>query len=639
VTGVLAAALLLPHATSTVVSPQGPARAITLLTGQAVRLAASGTPRPASNLVEGRLFGTDLYALPRSMDPAIVGASPHATAKVIPYDELPMRDLIGEIKHLDMAHGGPELVNPALMPGRSVVLPGGFFDPRLFDVTYQTANGYDDASSDRIPVIVQFDSQRAVRQAMARGLVDGVHFTHAFEYVPDALGYVDKHGPFVSPIPDLPDGLVAIYLDAREQIAPSAALPSDAGRPSAQQPIGPSLAEALPLIGADVARKRGLTGQGIKIAIVDTGIDGTHADLAGRIIAARDFSTDGNTNDNIGHGTHVAGIAAGTGKASDGKYGGVAPAAELINAKALNRNGSGTMDGVMQAMEWAADQGARIENLSLGSGPADGTDPASQLVNALTRARNVLFVIAAGNSGPQGKVSSPAAADDAFAVGAIDKQRVLAPFSSRGPRLGDMAVKPDIVAPGVRITAPRANPGGDDPYATYSGTSMAAPMVAGAAALVMQLHPDWPALTVKDALMNSADPLGDENNYVGVYDQGAGVVNLANLIDLKLLIQPANVSFGVIDDEHPGIKVVRLQNLTDHPYTVDLSWHMRVVEGSGSATMSTPTPHITLPPAGTFKVTFIVTGSGNFTVSSEILAMRDGQVIARAAAGFTIRGG
>ena len=134
-----------------------------------------------------------------------------------------------------------------------------------------------------------------------------------------------------------------------------------------------------------------------------------------------------------------------------------------------------------------------------------------------------------------------------IAVAAIDKARGLAPFSSRGPRLSNMALKPDIAAPGVNITAAKANYGSGNPYVAYSGTSMATPMVAGAAALVWQLHPTWSREQVKDALLTSAVPIGSSCE-VSAFDQGAGVVSLAGILDQTIIIDPGSVSFGTIRD-------------------------------------------------------------------------------------------
>ena len=658
VTGLLAATLLMPHQRSmeiTDIASVAPPSTVTLVTGQSVFLsgqaggegeftydpayAKQGTSQSASGSGDGSYgpgsvrygavnFATgtdgDTYAYPADLDRSMVGY--FGPDYVVGSSGEPVT-----LKPGDRAAWEPD--RPVLLGSHgsevTIVTPP-LFDPLLFDVSYLLANGFDDAHTDRIPVIVRFASQEQARTAVAKGLVDGgIHLTGAFEYQPEAYGYVSKAGPFV-PVSLNSDGVQEVYLDAVEHEAPDTVTAA---------PIAPTLNDALPLIGADAARKAGLTGKGIKIAVVDTGIDAKHPDFANRIVAAKDFSSDGDQIDHFGHGTHVAGIAAGTGAVSDGKFGGVAPGAQLIDAKALAKNGSGSMSGIIKAMEWAADQGAKIENMSLGGGASDGRDPLSQEVNAITAKKGVLFAIAAGNSGPKGKVSTPAAADLALSVGAVDKARALAYFSSRGPRVKDNAVKPDVVAPGVRITAPRANYGDNDPYATYSGTSMATPMVAGAAALVMQLHPDWSAMQVKNALMNSASAIGDnDSGYISVYDQGTGLINLSNILGQKVLIQPGSLSFGMISNDTEVRKDLTFANLTDQPMTIDLAGGFRQHQGSGNAGFELTQPRLTIPASDSVTITLrlkVRDAKGIF--SGELVASRDGQPLARVSAGFTVK--
>ena len=646
VTGLLAATLLAPHHTEiTDIGLVAPPSTVTLVTGQPITYSISGNT--GWGLIrQGQVtldVGTDgdTYAYPAGLDRSMVGyfgpdypvGSDGEPINMEPSGAVVMTK---EQVQFPGSHGAPIIIERVLSHDGSIPVDarpargGILFDPLLFDVSYLLANGFDDAHTDRIPVIVRFATQEQARLAVAKGLVDGgIHLTGGFEYQPEAYGYVSKAGPFV-PVSTTSDGVQQVYLDAVEHEAPDTVTAA---------PIAPTLNDALPLIGADAARKAGLTGKGIKIAVVDTGIDAKHPDFAGRIVAAKDFSSDGDQIDHFGHGTHVAGIAAGTGAVSDGKFGGVAPGAQLIDAKALAKNGSGSMSGIMKAMEWAADQGAKIENMSLGGGASDGRDPLSQEVNAITAKKGVLFAIAAGNSGPKGKVSTPAAADLALSVGAVDKTRALAYFSSRGPRVKDNAVKPDVVAPGVRITAPRANYGDNDPYATYSGTSMATPMVAGAAALVMQLHPDWSAMQVKNALMNSASAIGDnDSGYISVYDQGTGLINLSNILGQRLLIQPGSLSFGMISGDAVVRKDVTIANLTDQPLIIDLSGRFRQHQGSGNAGFELAKPRLTIPASDSVTIALGVrAGDAKGIFSGELVASRDGQPLARVAAGFTVK--
>jgi minor extracellular serine protease Vpr len=164
-------------------------------------------------------------------------------------------------------------------------------------------------------------------------------------------------------------------------------------------------------------------------------------------------------------------------------------------------------------------------------------------------------------------------------------------------------------------------------------------MVAGSAALVMQLHPDWPAARVKDALMNGANPIGDDQaNYVSVYDQGAGMVDLRNMVDQQVLIQPANLSFGIVKANEQRTRDVTIQNLTDQPLTVDLQGAPRRVDGSGSAALDVSAPQVQLPASGsaTIKVT-AKGGSAKGLFSGDVLVIYQGRTLARAAAGFTVR--
>ncbi|RLC70258.1 MAG: hypothetical protein DRI52_07410 [Chloroflexi bacterium] len=288
-------------------------------------------------------------------------------------------------------------------------------------------------------------------------------------------------------------------------------------------PVHTCLHESLPLIGVPAVWAAGVRGRGVKIGIVDTGIDPDHPDFAGRIVSGANFVRDGSSyRDDNGHGTHVAGIAAGDGSVLGGKYRGVAPEASLYVAKVLDAGGSGMMSGVMAGIEWAVEQGVQVINLSLGGpAPCDGTDALSETCDAAVAA-GVVVCVAAGNLGPKAKtVGSPGCARQVITLGASDKLDDIASFSSRGPT-SDGRTKPDLVFPGVDIVAPRARGTTmgyplDDYYTTASGTSMATPHATGAVALLLQTDPTLTPTQVKDLLMQTAKDLGFEAN-----TQGAG---------------------------------------------------------------------------------------------------------------------
>ncbi|MFF8556347.1 S8 family serine peptidase [Streptomyces sp. NPDC015501] len=325
-------------------------------------------------------------------------------------------------------------------------------------------------------------------------------------------------------------------------------------------------------IGAPAAWARSYDGSGVKIAVVDTGIDATHPDLAGKVVAERNFSGSSDAKDRNGHGTHVASTAAGTG-AKDARFKGVAPGAQLINAKVLDDHGVGDDSGIIAGVDWAVAQGADVINMSLGSTDTDGIDPMEAQVNRVSAEKGVLFAVASGNSGPaRGTVASPGSADAALTVGAVDDDDAIADFSSAGPRVGDGAVKPDLTAPGVAITAAAAAGTGDQNppgYTTMDGTSMATPHVAGAAAILKQKNPAWTGAQLKAALTGSA-----EGGSPTVFQQGAGRLAVGRAIDQTVVSEPVSVNLGTQawphTDDAPVTRQVTYRNSGSADVTLDL---------------------------------------------------------------------
>ncbi|QHA09855.1 S8 family serine peptidase [Streptomyces broussonetiae] len=338
-----------------------------------------------------------------------------------------------------------------------------------------------------------------------------------------------------------------------------------------------SLDKSVPQIGAPVAWKAGYTGKGVKVAVLDTGVDTRHPDLKDQVIESRNFSGAKDATDHFGHGTHVASIVAGTGAKSGGKYTGVAPGAKILNGKVLDDSGSGDDSGILAGMEWAAAQGASVVNLSLGGTDSPGIDPLEAEVDKLSAEKGILFAIAAGNDGPD-SIGSPGSADAALTVGAVDKKDRLADFSSTGPRVGDGAIKPDVTAPGVDITAAAAKGSvidqevGEKPegYLTLSGTSMATPHVAGAAAILKQEHPDWGYAELKGALTGSA-----RGGAYTPFQQGSGRIAVDRAITQSVIADPVSLSFGVQQwphtDDKPVTRKVTYRNLGDKAATLTLS--------------------------------------------------------------------
>jgi serine protease AprX len=300
----------------------------------------------------------------------------------------------------------------------------------------------------------------------------------------------------------------------------------------------------------------------VTVAVIDSGVK-PHTDLpATRIKAFVDF-VNGKTTayDDYGHGTHVAGIVAGSGAASNGQYAGVAPGASIVALKVLDANGAGSTSNVMAALEWVlanhAQYGIRVVNLSLGHPifESAATDPLVQLVDRVSQ-RGIVVVVSAGNMGRNtlgqtvyGSITSPANAQGAIAVGAADTKNSLlrsddgiASFSSRGPTRYDYFVKPDVIAPGYQIASLVASgstlavkyPGNQvgSSYFRLNGTSQAAPVVAGAAALALQANPSLTGHAVKGILQFTSQRLRS----IDVMSQGAGEVNVAGVVRFAKMV-------------------------------------------------------------------------------------------------------
>jgi subtilisin family serine protease len=454
------------------------------------------------------------------------------------------------------------------------LLRAGKLDPQLFDITQLLRFGYDDSRPD-LPLIVQATSTAAaapVRSAMSAAGGTGLR---SLPNVSDVAVHEQKAqaGRFWSALTAGADARTA-----DKAAGAATTLPTGEAKVWLDGLLQPTVDVNVSQIGAPTAWQAGYTGDGVTVAVLDSGIDDTHPDLVGKVVAKANF-TDGTEDDRdlVGHGTHVASTIAGSGAASDGQYRGVAPGVSLISGKVCYLKGC-PESWVLAGMQWAAAQEhAKIVNLSLGEPDTPGIDPLEEAVNTLTAQYGTLFVVAAGNDGTGGQISTPASADDALAVGAVDSADEPADFSSRGPRVGDDALKPDITAPGVNITAARGKDAvglaGDpsDPYVTMSGTSMATPHVAGSAAILAQENPDWGPDQLKAALMGAAKPSAGTS----VLAQGAGRVDVGRAIGQTVTSQPPSVSFGEQlwphDDDAVLTKTVTYRNSAASDVTLNLA--------------------------------------------------------------------
>lgn len=405
-----------------------------------------------------------------------------------------------------------------------------------------------------------------------------------------------------------------------------------------------SLDKSVPQIGAPTAWKAGYTGKGVKVAVLDTGVDTTHPDLKDQVVGSKNFTPAADATDHFGHGTHVASIVAGTGAKSGGTFKGVAPDAELLNGKVLDDTGSGDDSGILAGMEWAASQGASVINLSLGGYDTPEIDPLEAEVNKLSAEKGILFAIAAGNEGPQ-SIGSPGSADAALTVGAVDGKDKLADFSSTGPRAGDGAIKPDVTAPGVDITAAAAKGSvidqevGEKPegYLTISGTSMATPHVAGAAAILKQQHPDWGYTELKGALTGST-----KGGAYTPFQQGSGRIQVDKAIKQSVVADPVSVSFGVQQwphtDDKPVTKQLTYRNLGDKDVTLSLASTATNPKGAAapSGFFKLAATKVTVPAHGKASVGFTVDtklgGTVDGSYSAYVTATGGGQTVRTAAA-------
>ncbi|MFV2172724.1 S8 family serine peptidase [Actinomadura sp. LOL_016] len=465
------------------------------------------------------------------------------------------------------------------------LLAKGRLDRRLFEVHRLLASGYGDERTGDLPLI----ASRPVASLRARRTISAGGLT-AVRAEKDGLAKAWRE--FVA------DPSARLWLDGK---------------------VKASLDGSVPQIGAPAAWERGLTGEGVTVAVLDTGVDGEHPDL--EVAEARNFTPAASADDGFGHGTHVASVIAGSGEASGGKYRGVAPDARLVSGKVLDDSGQGQESWLIAGMTWAAKEArADVVNLSMScfcDSPA--IDPVEQAVNELSAETDTLFVAAAGDlTWPlPGVIALPAAAESALAVSSVDPQD--RPASAvTGPRTGDYLVKPEIMAPGVGIVAARA--GGtsagspvDDSYTRMSGTSVATPHVAGAAALVAQRHPGWDGERLKSMLMGSAKRLPAEPGA-----QGAGRVDAGAAVARSVSASPPSLHADVAwpdSGTSEAVREVTYTNASDAPVELDLGVELAGPNGAtlpaGAATLDTN--RVVVPANGEATATLTFRGMDGVT--------------------------
>ncbi|ANZ35634.1 hypothetical protein BBK82_05630 [Lentzea guizhouensis] len=515
-------------------------------------------------------------------EPAGSGAPPADVITLISGDEV----VVSEKGELVRVEGRPGMTFAQYVQnGHQYVVPADAvaevaqnrIDKRFFDVTALHAYGYTDAKTDRIPLLDNgFRAAGVVKkeEAAQRWTQRGV----------TALGGGK------------------LWLDGKART---------------------TLDVSVPMVGAPAAWEAGFDGTGVTVAVLDTGYDQQHPELKDVVAVARDFTTQG-VQDNDGHGTHVASTIAGRGE----KFRGVAKGAKLAVGRVCELDGC-PESAIIAGMEWATREvSAKVVNMSLGGYESDGTDPLSQRVNQLTAETGALFVIAAGNYGGWQKVSTPAAADAALAVANLTKSGEVHESSSRGPRAGDLVMKPDIAAPGENIVAARAagtrpDQAVDDLHSQLSGTSMAAPHVAGAAAILLQRNPSIGAAELKARLMTTAKPLAFSPD-----DGGTGLVDVGRAVSQQVTADAGSLSFGLVTWPHtePVTKTITYRNSGDQPVSLALQHDL--------GARFTVAPSVVVPANGSASVDVVLDpGKGLGAFSGRVRATAAGVELTTSAGG------
>lgn len=272
------------------------------------------------------------------------------------------------------------------------------------------------------------------------------------------------------------------------------------------------------VVGCDYEKCRRYTGRNVGIAILDTGIF-LHEDIKDRVKAFFDvINQEKCPYDDNGHGTHISGIIGGSGKASGGKYCGIAPECQLIGVKILDKKGNGTVEGLVKGTGWVLEQKEKyhidVANISIGMFPKVGSEDRNTIIECVEKLwdNGIVVVAAAGNNGPRpGTVTYPGISRKVITVGTVREKGNQKHFSGRGPT-PFCIMKPEVIAPGFEIMSCKNTASG---YVTKSGTSMATPVVSGAICKLLEKYPYLSPLQIKMKLHDTVRDLGLEKNVQG----------------------------------------------------------------------------------------------------------------------------
>ncbi|MEU5696639.1 S8 family serine peptidase [Actinosynnema sp. NPDC020468] len=472
------------------------------------------------------------------------------------------------------------------------LITAGSVDPRLFDVSLLVESGLDDTGSADIPVI----AQRAERGRAG------------------SLGTA-RAGRHLAPIDA--DVLAVSKKDARANWKAR----RDVRKLWLDLPFKPAAAQSVPAswptpatgdVNAPVAWGQGLTGAGVTVAVLDTGVDVNHPDLAGVVTQDANFSSEPGLGTSPLHGTAMVGLVAGSGAASGGVYKGVAPDAKVALGKICQTVSGEQKCSESQAVDataWAVDTAhASIVNMSFG-GDYSPSAPSPLLDTIASYCDRALFTIAAGNYGENSFVESPAVTPCALTVGAADRSGGMAVYSPGRGVLGSPTVKPDVLAPGydVVVTGAAGAPL-DANYSNSGGTSSAAAITAGAAALLKQKFPSYNAKVLKSLLIGTAAP-----NTAPLIRQGAGRIDLGRAVTQSVVPGAFDTRDVALAHPHPAgqstTRSIPLRNNSSSAVTLDATADFAAVDGTPAPGLVTiGNPSLTINAGATVSVQAVVHG-------------------------------
>ncbi|WP_226023725.1 S8 family serine peptidase [Halomicrobium salinisoli] len=348
-----------------------------------------------------------------------------------------------------------------------------------------------------------------------------------------------------------------------------------------------------------------LTGTGIDVAVLDSGINESHPAIGEDEVDEVDFVGDGSVGDAYNHGTPVAGLITGDGTAANGSYAGVAPDANVLDVRVLDGSGTAERSTIIDGIQYAIEQDVDVISMSLGieATSVRSDDPFHDAVEMAER-EGITVVVATGNfdrfSDPTyGSVKSPGILEEVITVGASANDSRISPRSRRGPTPVGNYLKPDLVAPGTGVPAPD---GHSDDYQTFNGTSFATPLVSGTAALHAQAHPDWSPDRIKNVVTSTADPVGSAN----AYQQGAGTLDVAESLDADVVVDPATTDFGRVPTGTTVTRTVTIRNLGTQRKRVAVSATASAIRSSAAGDVSVNRTSVTVPAGGSAAVDLTV---------------------------------